>query len=272
MGHSSRLRISEVRKVFRLTSEVAQLRLQPAAQQTCLANGLCELLDAVQGYTVRFEGFDAVSDVRITRMYPGGYPNLAVLEAWRHWESQDRHALRDDPLVNFSARQSASGRDRGTYVRSEVIDDSVWYGSPVFEFLLDHVKVEHLAVSWFRLESEDVAIGFAAQRMRGDRAFTHRERNLLDLLNAELYDLYARRQLTGAGAVERSLSPRQVQLLRLLLLGQAPKRIAYDLGLTEATIRTYIRDLYRKIGVSGREELMALYIREGGIDGPKRMM
>ncbi len=56
------------------------------------------------------------------------------------------------------------------------------------------------------------------------------------------------------------LSPRQRQILAGLLTAQAPKQIARDLGLSIHTVRDHIQKIYKKFGVSGREELMALFL------------
>ena len=54
------------------------------------------------------------------------------------------------------------------------------------------------------------------------------------------------------------LTPREQQLLTMVGRGLANKEIAYDLGLTEGTIKFYMSRLFKKMGVSDRFEL-ALY-------------
>lgn len=52
------------------------------------------------------------------------------------------------------------------------------------------------------------------------------------------------------------LSPRQRQVLHLLLVGEAPKRIAYGLSLSVHTVNEHIGEVYRRFDVGGRAELM----------------
>jgi len=56
------------------------------------------------------------------------------------------------------------------------------------------------------------------------------------------------------------LTPMQRRLVSLLLTERVEKEIAHELGLTLATTHTYITDLFRKFGVSGRSGLTALWL------------
>ena len=55
-----------------------------------------------------------------------------------------------------------------------------------------------------------------------------------------------------------SLHPREQEILELVLENAKRKDIAARLRLSENTVKTYTRNLYRKLGVSSREELFAL--------------
>lgn len=55
-----------------------------------------------------------------------------------------------------------------------------------------------------------------------------------------------------------TLHPREQDILELILLNTPRKEIALRMTLSENTIKTYTRNLYRKLGVSSREELYAL--------------
>ncbi len=49
-----------------------------------------------------------------------------------------------------------------------------------------------------------------------------------------------------------SLSPRQTEVLRLLVQGHSNKQIARDLGLAEGTVKIHIAALFHKLGVTSR--------------------
>lgn len=51
------------------------------------------------------------------------------------------------------------------------------------------------------------------------------------------------------------LHPREEEVLRAILENKKRKEIAAELNLSENTVKTYTRNLYRKLGVANREEL-----------------
>jgi DNA-binding NarL/FixJ family response regulator len=63
-----------------------------------------------------------------------------------------------------------------------------------------------------------------------------------------------------------ALSPRQVDVLRGMSIGLGNKEIAGRLGLSEETIKGYVRDLYARIGVRSRSAAVAWGARNGVID------
>lgn len=68
----------------------------------------------------------------------------------------------------------------------------------------------------------------------------------------------------AAEAIDRlGLSPRQVDVLRLLTAGQSNKVICRELDLAESTIKTHLLGLFRKLGVSSRTEAVVAAARIG---------
>jgi DNA-binding NarL/FixJ family response regulator len=56
--------------------------------------------------------------------------------------------------------------------------------------------------------------------------------------------------------VEERLSPREKQIVDALVAGCSNKEIALQLGVSDQTIKNQLTTLYRKVGVSGRLELV----------------
>ncbi len=78
--------------------------------------------------------------------------------------------------------------------------------------------------------------------------------------------LLARHLLAGSGGVDESavqLTPRQLQLLRALAAGRANKELAHDLGISEATVKGYLKELYAKLGVTSRAGAVGYGLRHG---------
>ncbi len=80
--------------------------------------------------------------------------------------------------------------------------------------------------------------------------FSERDRALLTLLRPHLHQAYLdaeRRRLPG-----RRLTPRQMDLLRLLAAGHTNTQIARRLGISEGTVRTHLENIYERLHVSSR--------------------
>ena len=65
-------------------------------------------------------------------------------------------------------------------------------------------------------------------------------------------------QRCGSLAQEKGLSPRETDVLLLLARGYGSTHIASELSISENTVRTHVRHIYEKLGVGGREALIAL--------------
>ena len=59
----------------------------------------------------------------------------------------------------------------------------------------------------------------------------------------------------------RELTPREWQVLELVAMGAANKRIALDLGMTEHTVKFHLASVFRKLGATNRTEAAATYLR-----------
>jgi DNA-binding NarL/FixJ family response regulator len=61
-----------------------------------------------------------------------------------------------------------------------------------------------------------------------------------------------------------SLTPREIEVVRLVAEGLRNKEIAERLTLTEGTIKVHLHNIYQKLGVDGRLELLN-YARDNGL-------
>ena len=55
-----------------------------------------------------------------------------------------------------------------------------------------------------------------------------------------------------------SLTPSQLRILEGLKVGRLNKQIAFDLGVTEATIKAHLTSVFRKLGVQNRTQAVIL--------------
>ncbi|MES2498231.1 MAG: PAS domain-containing protein [Pseudomonadota bacterium] len=81
-------------------------------------------------------------------------------------------------------------------------------------------------------------------------------------VDADKAEINAARHESARGQIAR-LSPRQSQVLIAMAAGKLNKQIAYDLGLTERTIKMHRAALLRAIGVRTAAEAIRLAIEAG---------
>ena len=80
--------------------------------------------------------------------------------------------------------------------------------------------------------------------------FSERDRALLALLRPHLQEAYADAELRRRGVP--ALTARQWELLRLVAAGCTNSQIARRLGLSEATVRKHLENIYARLRVSSR--------------------
>ena len=87
----------------------------------------------------------------------------------------------------------------------------------------------------------------------------------------ELPDKSALRARLTGWAARQHLTSRELDLVIQLHLGHRDKHIAHNLGIALTTVSTELRALYRKTGVTSRNELVAaclgVLLSGGGVAG-----
>jgi DNA-binding CsgD family transcriptional regulator len=110
--------------------------------------------------------------------------------------------------------------------------------------------------------NEDAESYFGWYRIGEERPpFSPLERDALAYALRALKWFHRRVMLHHGLLIARApLTPTERRLVSLLLTDRLEKEIAHELALTLATTHTYITDLFRKFGVSGRSGLTALWL------------
>jgi DNA-binding NarL/FixJ family response regulator len=79
---------------------------------------------------------------------------------------------------------------------------------------------------------------------------------------ARLLSAFAERPRVAAAEPKR-LTPREHEVLGLIAAGRSNKRIAFELGISEKTVKTHVGHLLAKLGVTDRTQAALLAVREG---------
>ena len=67
-------------------------------------------------------------------------------------------------------------------------------------------------------------------------------------------------------ATDDTLSPRETDVLRLIAAGNANKEIATQLGLTEQTVKSHVKNILGKLGANDRTHAVTIALKRGIMD------
>jgi len=109
------------------------------------------------------------------------------------------------------------------------------------------VAVSGLAMTWF--------LG----RMRGKKLY----QRLYERELAEIKEAY--HQERAEAMIQSPLSTREGEILNYVANGQINKEIAFQLGISEQTIKNHITNILRKLDVSDRTQAAVLGMRNGWV-------
>jgi DNA-binding NarL/FixJ family response regulator len=62
------------------------------------------------------------------------------------------------------------------------------------------------------------------------------------------------------------LTPREIEILKLLATGMANKQIAYKLKISEKTVRNHVSNTYEKLGIYDRSQAVLYAVRKGLVE------
>jgi DNA-binding NarL/FixJ family response regulator len=95
--------------------------------------------------------------------------------------------------------------------------------------------------------------------------FSERDRALLTLLRPHLYQAYLDAEHRRRGAPQ--LTPRHWEVLHLVAAGHTNSQIARRLGVTEATVRKHLENIYARLHVSSRTAAVTRALAGSGYTG-----
>jgi DNA-binding CsgD family transcriptional regulator len=240
----SKLKLRDLRAVFRLVGELRELGADPGKWRPHLVRRLSEMLRAE---------IVTSSELHFRRLRNGGTKVLDI--GWGTdaggtvWEirTEQEQARPETYLLSLGAEPehgagpSAEGEEQNVPVRPV----QPVYGGRSFilsQFPLPHISaVDQLGV----------------HRAWGEAPFTTAEHKLIRLFHVELGRLWKRDALKRAQDPKFELPPRLKQTLDALVTGFSEKQIAAKLKLSPHTIHNYVKALHQRFEVSSRGELLA---------------
>src|SRR5579862_3217217 len=67
-------------------------------------------------------------------------------------------------------------------------------------------------------------------------------------------------------AIDDALTPREIDVLRLVAAGNANKEVGAQLSLTEVTVKTHVKNILAKLGANDRTHAVTIALKRGIID------
>jgi hypothetical protein len=252
MGRSDRMPLRDVRDVFYLLGEITELGTDPHVWREHMLRRLCAMTGARVGLTVDL--CDAL---------PGRVPRpidpIDIGFAGRQRDVYVDYCNSGQPGEDPSMLAIIAHHQRRrllTARREQLVDDRAWYASPVTSEARRASDVDDLLVASALLPKPGWVIGFSLYRDWNERGFEERDRKVVRLFFTELQKKL-RVNDCEAGAPPHPLPPHLRQTLRLLLRGASAKEMAQALDLSPHTVNSYTKELYQRLHVGSRGELIA---------------
>jgi DNA-binding CsgD family transcriptional regulator len=145
-----------------------------------------------------------------------------------------------------------------TYRRDQVMDEAKWWSLSVGKTWRASGFDEFL-VSLLPCDSHEF-LWISFHRRLGKPRFTDRDGLIVHSVFSQIEWLRSTNCRTVTPDNLITLSPRERQVLLLLLGGDSQKQVASKLGLSPFTVGDHLKEIYRKLGVVSRAELLSKFI------------
>jgi DNA-binding CsgD family transcriptional regulator len=262
MGKSQRLRLSDVRGVFRLLGECRELGDDSLEWRRHLLTRLCHSIGSSVGITTEAGLADPRWPMKLQEPVDVGFTDSAERAVWLEFQRNPDNFR--NPLLS---RILALPTRLSTLTREQVVEDRVWYRCAAFNDYFRRANHDDGLWSRLRLPGLNHVHMVTLHRRVGDRGFGPRDRRLLHLLHLELGPLLGTALAPAGEPGPAGLPPRSRQTLESLLRGDSEKETARRLGLSVHTVHEYVTALYRHFGVCSRAELLARFVRRFRLRG-----
>jgi DNA-binding CsgD family transcriptional regulator len=147
-----------------------------------------------------------------------------------------------------------------TVIGSLDVGSQPWFVDHMMAKYLRPVGFEDVMLSMWAA-SPNRAVAILLLRPGSDPPFTESDRMLMSLMLRAIAPLVDREIFHHESLpIEEPLTPRQQEVLMMLLTGDSKKQIARLISRSEHTVHTYIRQIYKSLGVSSRGELMSRFV------------
>jgi len=257
MSRSQSVRIEDVRSVLDLVAEVYALREDPHAMRMHLLSGMQALLRADKATFPEVVDFREGGTCQVASSLAHGFTDdeLKYLIAYATYDSSEDPAF--PPIL-------ASGVGRFALRREDAMSVKKWHDTKHAAVYCKGANTGPCLYAGYVLDSERL-IGIGLHRERNARPFSARDRNIADLLVGHFGPkILLPPPANSLSRTVQELSPQLRRTLLLLLGGHSEKQVAREMDLSRHTVHDYVKQLYSRMKVNARSELLALFLPTRG--------
>lgn len=253
MADSGRLRLSDVRAVFRLVGECRELGADAQAWRRHMLHGLRRLTGAQLALCMVIHDLGTEAE-RIAEPLDDGFLDDAGRALWGDYQRDN--AQRTDP---FHARYY--GRYTGALLTKSldaVVDMPQWRRCRHYNDYVRACGLDDRITSSAQLPPPQSAATqvIVLHRAAEDGRYPQRLERLVHLFHEELLPLLGRQLALPGMPADRDLPQQMRKVLLHLLIGTSQKQVAASMGLSAHTVNRHVQRLYQRFGVHSRGELM----------------
>ena len=253
------VRDADIHALVRLSREVSELGDDARSKREHALLGLTRMCNADKAVFVEFRKDHRTGDLA------AAVASVQFLDTPEHERQRltrfyDRNEPRD-PMIEFMSR---AGNDVMVGRPCDILGERVWRSSEHYNEIRRPAGIVEQLYAYSRIGG--VACGIGLHR-RDNRPFQKRELRLMDAFmhgaGSSLH-VASKPKIEDASAIidPVSLPPRLAAVLARFMRGETEKMAAQHLGITHHTVHSYAKQIYRRLGVSSRSELLARYIRK----------
>jgi len=252
------LEISDIERIVRLVADAGDptVEISLAERKRHLLEGVARLVNADAWiWSTAVPNPDVPGDITTTCVVDGGWNDGQ--EQGRVYQALTDHVQMKD--LNDPILEAARKGQHVTLLRQDLVSEEVW--SKVGPFWrrtgFDHVLLVVHPMN------RDVFSGVAFHRRCGKPNYVERDRAIVHVVFRQVEWLHRHGTNTAAQGIVVHLSPRERQVLTLLLSGDSRKEVAKKLRISEHTVGDYMKQLHKHFAVNSRAELQAYFLIGG---------
>ncbi len=255
MTHDNRkVSESDAREMIRLLGETASLEGAQNEKKRFLMNGLCRIIEA-----------DAWAWTLGIRIRPGAPQTYAgILHEgfdeirFTHFLTAVEHPVMSKVVAPFF--QSLRQGHTNTMTREEIDPEGLALADGVRQ-CWEMADIGPVMMSGHLLDEQCLS-SLGIYRKPSGRPFSNREKQITQIILTEVPWLHATGWPEDRGVKVPELAPRQRIVLNLMLDGLDRKSIAANMRISENTVSSYAKEVYRHFGVQSQPQLMRKFLSE----------